>query len=424
MLNSFKKHYIRILIFLSIILFSFYRSPYIFLKGRFFAEEAKHFAYAWKNGFLSGLVYVEDLAGYLNIIANILASFASIIKIEYAPYITVYGSFLIILTLPYLVLFRDSNLFTNNFKKILGSLILFSSPPFIPEIWLNAINLQVYLCLISLVILFMTNLTKKQKILNNFIIFISGFSGIYTCSLLPLFLINYHYKRNFYNLLNFLIILFSTILQLSLIIYFKLKDTLSDSVFANSFDFSSLSLFLYNNIFKAFFGREFIHYIWRNLNSFFDQTYIILTMIIFLLFIILMNLKYIIKIILKDRTLLYLIYVFFTVSFIILVGSLDNYFGGRYAVITGSSLILIMIHSYSIIEKKFLKFFVNLLIFFSLITGFYEFKPPKQNTKYYYVNILDCIDCPEWRNELNKWKIDNNYVIKIWPYPAKTMYLH
>ena len=114
----------------------------------------------------------------------------------------------------------------------------------------------------------MTNLTKKQKILNNFIIFISGFSGIYTCSLLPLFLINYHYKRNFYNLLNFLIILFSTILQLSLIIYFKLKDTLSDSVFANSFDFSSLSLFLYNNIFKAFFGREFIHYIWRNLNSF------------------------------------------------------------------------------------------------------------------------------------------------------------
>ena len=39
-----------------------------------------------------------------------------------------------------------------------------------------------------------------------------------------------------------------------------------------------------------------------------------------------MNLKYIIKIILKDRTLLYLIYVFFTVSFIILVGSLDNYF--------------------------------------------------------------------------------------------------
>ena len=117
MLNSFKKHNVRILIFLSIILFSFYRSPYIFLKGRFFAEEAKHFAYAWKNGFLSGLVYVEDLAGYLNIIANILASFASIIKIEYAPYITVYGSFLIILTLPYLVLFRDSNLFTNNFKK-------------------------------------------------------------------------------------------------------------------------------------------------------------------------------------------------------------------------------------------------------------------------------------------------------------------
>ncbi len=424
MSNFYKKLNIKTFIFLSIILFSFYRSPYIFLEGRFFAEEAKHFAYAWKNGFFSGLVYVEDLAGYFNIIANILASFASIIKIEYAPYITVYGSFLIILALPYLVLFRDSNLFTSNFKKILGGLILFSSPPFVPEIWLNAVNLQVYLCLISIVILFMTNLTQRQKILNNFLVFISGFSGIYTCSLLPLFFANYYLKRNFYNFSNFLIILFATIFQLFLIIHFKLKDTLSDSAFANNFDFSSLSLFLYNNIFKAFFGRELIHYVWQNVNSLFNQTYIISIIIIFLFLIILMNFKNMIRVISKDINLLYLIYIFFTISFIVLIGSLDSYFGGRYAVITGSSLILIMIHSYSIMKKKFLKFFINLLIFFSLFTGFYEFKPPKQNTKYYYINNLDCLNCPEWRKELDKWKINNQYLIKIWPYPGKRMYLH
>jgi len=414
MFNFYKKFDVKIFLFLSIILFSFYRSPYIFFNGRFFAEEAKHFAYSWKNGFLSGLFFVEESAGYFNLIANILSSLASIIQLEYAPFVTVYGSFFIILILPYLVFFRNSTLFANNYNKITGGVILFCSPPFVPEIWLNAINLQVYLCLISIVILFMHNLTKNQKIFNHLIIFTSGFSGIYTCSLLPLFVMNYYFKKNFYNLLNFLIILLSTIIQLSLIIYFKLKNTLSDSVFANNLDFSSLSLFLYNNIFKAFFGREFIHFIWENSNFFLNYIYAIFTIFIFLVLIILFYLKNIIKLALKDKIFLYLVYIFFTITFVILIGSLGNYFGGRYAVITGSTLILITIHLHSIIKKKIFKIFTYFLIIFPLIAGIYEFKPPKQNTKYYYNKFLDCVNCPVWKNELIKWKNDNNYIIKIW----------
>ena len=426
MFNFYKKFDIKIYLFIIIISFSFYRSPYIFFNGRFFAEEAKHFAYAWKNGFLSGLFYVEDFAGYFNLIANILSSTASIIQLEYAPFVTVYGSFLIILILPYLVFFRDSNLFDNNNKKIIGGIILFCSPPFVPEIWLNAINLQVYLGLISIIILFMHNLTKKQKIFNHLIIFISGFSGIYTCSLLPLFAINYYFKKNFYNLLNFLIILFSTIIQLSLIIYFKLKNTLSDSVFTNNIDFLSLSLYLYNNIFKAFFGREFIHLIWQNLKFFLNDSYMIISISISILLflIILFYSKNIIKLAFKDKTFLYLVYIFFTISFVILIGSLGNYFGGRYAVITGSTLILIVIHLQSITRNKIFKVFTYLLIFSPLIAGVYEFKPPVQNTKNYYNKLLDCVGCPVWKDELSKWKDDNNYIIKIWPYPMKTMYLN
>ena len=131
-----------------------------------------------------------------------------------------------------------------------------------------------------------------------------------------------------------------------------------------------------------------------------------------------------IKLALKDRTFLYLVYIFFTITFVILIGSLDNYFGGRYAVITGSTLILIIIHLQSIVRKKIFKIFTYLLIIFPLFAGIYEFKPPKQNTKYYYNKLLDCVDCPVWKDELSKWKDDNNYIIKIWPYPMKTMYLN
>jgi len=35
-------------------------------------------------------------------------------------------------------------------------------------------------------------------------------------------------------------------------------------------------------------------------------------------------------------------------------------------------------------------------------------------------SLLECFDCPIWKDELEKWKIDNNYELKIWNYPGKT----
>ena len=37
--------------------------------------------------------------------------------------------------------------------------------------------------------------------------------------------------------------------------------------------------------------------------------------------------------------------------------------------------------------------------------------------------MLDCLNCPVWKNEIQKWKIDNQYMIEIWPYPKKNMKL-
>ena len=49
MLNYNKEQLFKVSLFLIIIFFSFYRSPYIFINGRFFAEEGLHFVYVWKN---------------------------------------------------------------------------------------------------------------------------------------------------------------------------------------------------------------------------------------------------------------------------------------------------------------------------------------------------------------------------------------
>ena len=53
------------------------------------------------------------------------------------------------------------------------------------------------------------------------------------------------------------------------------------------------------------------------------------------------------------------------------------------------------------------------------MAGSYEYKT---NNKYNH--FLMCIDCPIWKEEINKWKKDKDYPIKIWNYPRKTMQLN
>ena len=138
---DFSSKKIKYAILLSIILISFYRSPYILLNGRFIGEEASHhYSYALNNSFYENLLYFDITAGYYNFTPNFFTWFATLFPIERAPLITVYGSLFIILLLPYLTLFRESKLFNTSKKKFLGSLLLFISPPFVAELWLNTLN--------------------------------------------------------------------------------------------------------------------------------------------------------------------------------------------------------------------------------------------------------------------------------------------
>ena len=63
------------------------------------------------------------------------------------------------------------------------------------------------------------------------------------------------------------------------------------------------------------------------------------------------------------------------------------------------------------------------MIVLSLTTGLYEFRPPTKNVKHQYLKFLDCINCPIWKQEIFKWKNNNDYQIGLWPYPRKKMIL-
>jgi hypothetical protein len=424
-LNNIKIKYYFLFI---IILISFYRSPYIFLNGRFGGEEgSKYFVYVWENGFFKGLFYLENVAGYFNLIANILVSTSSLIKIEFSPFITVYGSLILILLPLYLILFRESLFFNSNLKKYIGSLLVFITPPLVPEIWVVSVSLQVYLCISAIIILFMVNLNNSQKKINYIAIFIAGFSGVYTCCLLPLFFINYFLKKNLYNLINFIILFFSSLIQFYLVLRAKINNYLLEQVLAANLDLNIMINYFYNILVKPIFGRQITHSIWNNINFlipginyFYLFLFIFFSSIIFFSY----NYKNLFKIIIKDKILVYLIYIFFIISVLVLVGAAGDYVGGRYAAIPGVTLLLIILHLIFEIQGKKIKIFFSILISISLISGINEFRPPIKNVKNQYIKYLDCVNCPEWKNEIKKWKNDNNYIIKIWPYPSKTMIMN
>ncbi len=422
--NSKTKYYFLFII----ILISFFRSPYIFLNSRFQSEEgSKYFVYVWENGFFKGLFYIENAAGYFNLIANILVSISSLIKIEYSPFITVYGSFILILLPLYLILFRKSLFFDTDLKKYIGLLLVFITPPFVPEVWVVSISSQIYLCISAIIILFMVNLKNYQKIINHLIIFIAGFSGVYTCCLLPLFFINYFLKKNLYNFINFIILFFSTLMQFYFVLRSKINNYLIDEVLAADLDMNIMINYFYNILVKPIFGRQITHFVWNNLSLLISEiNYLYLFLFTFssLLIFFSYNYKDLFKIIIKDKVLVYLIYIFFIISILVLVGAAGNYVGGRYAVIPGVSLLLIILHLTFEIRGKKIKLFFIILISISLISGINEFRPPTKNVKHQYIKFLDCVNCPEWKNEIKTWKNDSNYKIKIWPYPRKAMTLN
>ena len=111
------------------------------------------------------------------------------------------------------------------------------------------------------------------------------------------------------------------------------------------------------------------------------------------------------------------------ISLVIFVGSTGVRTGGRYAVLPGCTLLLILFRLSNLFINKISRIFCSFLIIMSLMSGIYEFRPPTKNVKHQYIKYLDCVNCPKWSEEVKKWREDKSYRIGIWPYPIKSFYM-
>ena len=373
------------------------------------AEEGSiFFSYAFNKGFLSSIFYIDFNSGYYNLWANTSAIIASWFKLEVSPLVTTYLSLIPKLFIFYFILYGNSFLFNNLKNKYIGCLIFLVSPAIVPEVWANTINSQLFFCILMLIYCFEDFNKKKINIVVMISVFFAGMSGLYSAILAPIFFFKYRIFQKTQDRYNYFIISFCLLVQLLIVLYAKFNNF----IYQNKIHSINLELFInfiYNVIFKSILGMQ-SKIIVSALN--FHRIYYLLIISMLLFFVLYYLFKkyknYLIK---NAYTSLSLIYSFFAISLFVMIGGVSNYVGGRYAVVPSIIFLLILMHLSNLLNAFKIKYLFLTALITSLSFGFYEYKT---NNKYY--KFLECVSCPNWLTEVQNWRQQPNYILKIWPY--------
>jgi hypothetical protein len=414
------------LFFILLLLLFFYRSPYIFLNGRFGGEEGStYFAYAYNNNFIASLFFVDFHSGYLNMWANISAIVANFFDLLYAPLVSNYLSLLPKIFIIYIALYKDSLLLNNFNYKILFCLIVFISPLNVPEIWLNSINSQIFFCILTFSLFLIKNLKDKINYIYIFLIIIAGLTGVYSNMLAPLFYFKYKKYKTLQDKYNLIFISITTIVQFFIVLKSKLSGSLYEGKI-HSINLELLLNYVYNVFFKTFFSGDLIKYFHSLLGI--KSNLILIIFFVTLLFL-LIQFYYLVKKNLDFKSensflLFSLIYSFIAITFLVIIGAAGNYVGGRYAALPSFFLLNLILFLIKFFDKQKIVYLFIALLITSLCTGLYEFRPNSKNKRVKYIKFLDCIDCPDWSIEIEKYNQNKDYSLRIWPYPKKSMNLN
>jgi hypothetical protein len=249
---------------------------------------------------------------------------------------------------------------------------------------------------------------KKINIVVMISVFFAGMSGLYSTILAPIFFFKYRIFQKTQDRYNYFIISFCLLVQLLIVLYAKFNNF----IYQNKIHSINLELFInfiYNVIFKSILGMQ-SKIIVSTLN--FHRIYYLLIISMLLFFVLYYLFKkyknYLIK---NAYSSLSLIYSFFAISLFVMIGGVSNYVGGRYAVVPSIIFLLILMHLSNLLNAFKIKYLFLTALITSLSFGFYEYKT---NNKYY--KFLECVSCPDWSTEVQNWRQQPNYILKIWPY--------
>lgn len=405
------------------------RFPLLLTQPRFWAEEgvfyfAKAYALAGSPAWHTAFFQVQR--GYFSLWPNIATTLAAnFFPLEYAPLITTLSALFIQAAAIALMLWADSSVWRAPIIKILGCLVIL----FVPlsgEVWLNTVNSQFVLGVISFLILCArANPAKPSRWVYRALLIVAGLSGLVSTFLLPVFALAAVLERSKERLAQTLILLVCLAIQGAIMLE-AMRDpnslmsmrggttwiTFIATAWSQSIGLVSLGLDNMRAFFEIFSNTRA-----SNPAALGSLTALLAILIILYLVVACANLKKQQRVIILGGYLLVI-----TASIFGAVGDdraafINPGFGGRYFFATNIFLLLMALGGLqNVMENRSAKLYQRIfgvgagaLLALALFWGIRQFMP----------TTLASPGWPNWQQQVQKWRNDPTYAPEIWPPPWK-----
>lgn len=389
------------------------REPSLFSGPRFWAEEGSiYFSYAFGHSWFQALF--RPHFGYFSLFNNIASVFAvNLVPLRYAPLVTTLMAFVLQVVPLVIILWGESDFWDSTTRRVLGILIVLFTP-LSGEIWLNTVNSQFYLGLITFLILMedVINIGPYKKWFYRGLLVLSGLTGSISCFLLPLFAIKAWQGKRREEIVQASILFACCILQLA-IIWTTGRGHLGSRV-AGVDPFEVISVISVQTIILPLLGGEIANAfadMLEGVRSSSNQQFRMLSLVLFGCGI---GFFWYISVRLASKRRLMILGSYFLIVVLSIVTSIGQKFtyvnpgaGSRYFYLPSVILMILILSNIRLDERfKMLRsaLFASLLTI-SLISG--------MNL---YMRIpLAHKSWPKWSEEVLRWQEDPEYMLKIWP---------
>jgi hypothetical protein len=380
------------------------RAPYVLFRGRFFAEEGSIYFSHMKAG---SVWFVARPVGYIYAFCNLATWLAARVPLHRAPLVTAWLSLAVLATVVWAALSWPSELFPDARTRIAAAVLLIVGPLAVPAVWLNATNVQVYLGVLAVLILFVDvdALGRNGFAGIALLLGLAGLSGLYAATLAPLYLFRAFRERT--RRMNVLaaVVSLCAVAQIVVVARSNASGNLAQGrgsfrgfgVMTREVTAGHLSTFLFGGSLATRLSAHAYSFLGLLAFAFFG-------------FVIAAVLAFVLASTPRRRTALLLAGAFVLTEILVLFGTRSSA-GGRYLVVPLAIMLLIAVYGISA-RNRVASGIASVVCIAALVAGISTFWTGQPTT-------LRCIRCPEWSQQVRSWRADHSRPLVIWPYRGK-----
>jgi hypothetical protein len=397
-------------VFVVVLLITVSRAPYVLMHGRFWAEEgAQHFRYMFGHDSPRGLLFVYGRSGYFDAFCNAATWLAAQVSLTRAPLVTVWLSFGVIAALVWVALFWPSRLLPTTGSRIAAAVLLVVGTLAVPEIWLNSLEAQTYLALLTLLLLFvrLRRLSRARFCFGAAMLATAGLSGVYADLLAPLFIVRALQQRTRRSAIFAAVLGVTATIQLGVVANLHESGKTGDTKLV----FRGVGTIARNiaayHVAGLLFGPDNADTLHRRAG----RAHSVLGVVaLSVLAIVTLAFLAVVLAHLPDRRVALALVGAFVIEELGVNYGAGSDSGGRFAVVPIGILILVLVHGAAAAQHQWMSAtaagLCGIVLLFGLST-FWTYQPSN----------LRCRGCPDWAQQVQQWQDGRIGRLDIWPYP-------